>query len=391
MTKRNEKTKAPRRRHTPEFRTQALALADKIGVAAAARDLDLHESQLYDWRGKATAQLAKSDLEKQQAAEIARLKRQLTDQDEELAILKKLQRISLKNCLDSTAAKYDFIRDHQGSFTVEAMSRVLKVSRSGFYAWRDRRRSGSTHQAVATVLDALVAQAFDARKGRSGSPGLTLDLAELGHVYDRKTIAKSLRRQGLRAKAGKKFRVTTDSNHHKLVAENLLQQNFSASTQNQKWCGDITYLWTEEGWMYLAVVIDLYSRKVIGWSMSTRMKASLACDALTMALWRRGFPNGVIVHTDRGSQYCSAPYQRLITKHKLLCSMSGKGNCFDNACVESFFHTLKVERIHGERFYGRTPLRHAVFEYIEVDYNRTRRHSNNGMISPDQFEAQQVA
>ena len=391
MTKRIKKDKTQRRQHTAEFRQQALALAAKNGVAAAARDLDLHESQIYGWRSKATAQLAKSDLEKQQATEIAKLKRQLADKDEEVTILKKLQRISLKNCLDSAAARYDFIVNHRELFTVGAMCRFLGVSRSGFYAWLNRHLRGVGRQATEQALDSLVADAFQMRKGRSGSPGLTLDLADNGHVYDRKTIAKSLLRQGLCAKAGKKFKVTTDSTHDKPVAENLLQQDFSAGAPNEKWCGDITYLWTDEGWVYLAVVIDLYSRKVVGWSMSKRMKARLVCDALTMALWRRGFPKDVIVHTDRGSQYCSEGYQRLLATHDLICSMSGKGNCFDNACVESFFHTLKVERIHGERFYRRSLLRRAVFEYIEVDYNRMRRHSTVGMISPDQFEAQLVA
>jgi len=143
--------------------------------------------------------------------------------------------------------------------------------------------------------------------------------------------------------------------------------------------------------LYLATVIDLYSRKVIGWAMSDRMKAELACDALTMALWRRGFPKGVLVHTDRGSQYCSDKYQELLDKHKLVCSMSGTGNCFDNACAESFFHTLKVELIHGERFDKRSDMRRAVFEYIELDYNRRRRHSANGMVSPEAFEAKRVA
>jgi putative transposase len=294
MTKKPKKITGPRRQHTPEFRVEALALAAKTGVAATARDLDLHESQLYDWRKKATAQLAKSDLEKQQATEIAKLKRQLVDKDEEVEILKKLQRISLKNCLNRAVAKYEFVKDHQASFTTVAMCRVLNVSSSGYYAWRERSQSGATRQATARALDALVAQAFVARKGRSGSPGLTLDLADEGHTYDRKTVAKSLQRQGLRAKAGKKFKVTTDSDHGKPVAANLLEQDFFASAPNQKWCGDITYLWTDEGWMYLAVVLDLYSRKVIGWSMSKRMKSTLVCDALTMALWCRGFPKGVI-------------------------------------------------------------------------------------------------
>jgi putative transposase len=152
-----------------------------------------------------------------------------------------------------------------------------------------------------------------------------------------------------------------------------------------------SYLWTEEGWLYLAVVIDLYSRLVVGWAMSERITAQLVCDALQMALWRRRRPAGVIVHSDRGSQYCSRAYRGLIREHKLLCSMRAKGNCYDNACAESFFHSLKVEAIHGEKFATREEMRHTIFEYIEVDYNRTRRHSANGFISPEAFEAQQVA
>ena len=200
-----------------------------------------------------------------------------------------------------------------------------------------------------------------------------------------------MRRQGLRAKAAKKFKATTNSKHNLPVAPNLLNQDFTATAPNQKYVGDITYLWTDEGWLYLAIVIDLYSRLVVGWAMSKRMTAQLACDALQMALWRRRMPTGVIVHSDRGSQYCSGAYQALIRKHGLLCSMSAKGNCYDNACAESFFHSLKVEAIHGERFATREEMRKTVFEYIEVDYNRNRRHSANGFISPEAFEAKNVA
>jgi transposase InsO family protein len=240
-------------------------------------------------------------------------------------------------------------------------------------------------------LDDAVKTAFETKKGRSGSPGLTRDLSDAGQHYDRKTVATSMRRQGLRAKAAKKFKATTNSKHSLPVAPNLLQQDFTAAAPNRKYVSDITYLWTDEGWLYLATVIDLYSRLVVGWAMSERMTTQLVCDALQMALWRRRMPTGVIVHSDRGSQYCSATYQALIRKHGLLCSMSAKGCCYDNACAESFFHTLKVEAIHGERFATREEMRQTVFEYIEVDYNRTRRHSANGYISPEAFEAQRVA
>jgi transposase InsO family protein len=281
--------------------------------------------------------------------------------------------------------------EHQGTFGISGMSRVLQVSRSGYYAWRRRQNKPSPRRQRRERLDETVKKAFDARKGRSGSPRLVRDLTDAGHPHDRKTIAESMRRQGLRAKAAKKFKATTNSKHNLPVAPNLLQQDFTATGPNQKYVGDITYLWTEEGWLYLAVVIDLYSRLVVGWAMSERMTARLVCDALQMALWRRRMPIGVIVHSDRGSQYCSGAYQQLIKKHELLCSMSAKGNCYDNACAESFFHSLKVEAIHGERFATREEMRQTVFEYIEVDYNRTRRHSANGFISPEAFEAQQVA
>jgi len=287
--------------------------------------------------------------------------------------------------------KYAFIEAHRTLFSIVALCRVLDVSRSGFYAWCRRLQAPSTRMQQRAVLDELVAQAFAARKGRSGSPGLVKDLADAGHHYDRKTIAESMARQGLRAKAARKFKATTNSAHDLPVAPNVLQQDFTATAPNQKWVGDITYLHTSEGWLYLAVVIDLFSRLVVGWAMSERMTATLTCDALKMALWRRHMPSGVIVHSDRGSQYCSGAYQKLIADHDLVCSMSAKGNCYDNACAESFFHTMKVEAIHGEPLLNREGTRQVVFEYIEVDYNRNRRHSTNGYISPEVFEAQRVA
>jgi putative transposase len=280
---------------------------------------------------------------------------------------------------------------HALEFTIKAMARVLKVSRSGFYAWRKNKHHCSARQQRRQARDIEIRALFYAGKGRNGSIRLTKDMAEMGSTCDRKTVADSLRRQGLRAKAAKKFKATTSSKHNLAVAPNLLEQDFTAHRPNQKWVGDITYLWTDEGWLYLATMIDLFSRKVVGWAMSERMTAALACNALTMALWRRKMPSGVIVHSDRGSQYCSKDYQALIARHGLQCSMSAKGNCYDNACAESFFHSLKVELIHGERFRTRQAMQEAVFEYIEVDYNRTRRHSANGYLSPEAFEAQKVA
>ena len=287
--------------------------------------------------------------------------------------------------------KYALMQDNTGKYSIRVQCEAFGVSRSGYYAWRLRRRHPSRRQMEREKLDNLVVQAFEARKGRSGAVGITLDLDDHGHTYNRKTVAASMKRQGLVAKAAKKYKATTDSDHNLPVAPNRLEQDFTAEFPNQKWVCDITYLWTGEGWLYLAVVLDLFSRMLVGWAMDKRMKAGLVCDALQMALWRRKMPKDVLVHSDRGSQYCSRMYQALLAKHDLICSMSGKGNCYDNAVAESFFHTLKVEAVHGESFATREAMRRAVFEYIEVDYNRTRRHSANGHISPLAFESKMVA
>ena len=279
---------------------------------------------------------------------------------------------------------------HKSEFHLSVMCSVLNVSRSGFYYWLNRSEKITPRQQEQQRLDEHVADAFQLEKGRSGARRLIHRLIKQGHDYNRKTVAASLKRQGLRAKAARKFKATTYSKHNLPVAENVLQQNFHAEQPNQKWAGDITYLWTSEGWLYLAVVIDLYSRKVIGWSMSERMTARLVCDALQMALFRRKRPKNVIVHSDRGSQYCSHDYQTLLRANQLICSMSAKGCCYDNACSESFFHSLKVEAIHGEKFETRAQMRETVFGYIEVDYNRQRLHSYLDYQSPEEFEQQKL-
>ncbi len=203
--------------------------------------------------------------------------------------------------------KYVFIENHRAEFSIKAMCRVLRVARSGWYVWLRRRHQMSLRQQFRLTCDAAVHKAFFEAKQRYGAPRLADELPE----FNIKTIAASLRRQGLRAKASRKFSPVSYRAHGLPVLENLLEQDFSASGPNQKWAGDITYLRTDEGWLYLAVVIDLWSRAVIGWSMSPRMTAQLACDALQMALWRRRRPESVIVHTDRGGQYCSGDYQAL--------------------------------------------------------------------------------
>ncbi|UAO79978.1 IS3-like element IS3 family transposase [Escherichia coli] len=387
MTKTVSTSKKPRKQHSPEFRSEALKLAERIGVTAAARELSLYESHLYNWRSKQQNQQTSSERELEMSTEIARLKRQLAERDEELAILPKGRDI----LREAPEMKYVFIEKHQAEFSIKAMCRVLRVARSGWYTWCQRRTRISTRQQFRQHCDSVVLAAFTRSKQRYGAPRLTDELRAQGYPFNVKTVAASLRRQGLRAKASRKFSPVSYRAHGLPVSENLLEQDFYASGPNQKWAGDITYLRTDEGWLYLAVVIDLWSRAVIGWSMSPRMTAQLACDALQMALWRRKRPRNVIVHTDRGGQYCSADYQAQLKRHNLRGSMSAKGCCYDNACVESFFHSLKVECIHGEHFISREIMRATVFNYIECDYNRWRRHSWCGGLSPEQFENKNLA
>lgn len=276
---------------------------------------------------------------------------------------------------------------HRVDYSLAGMCQCFNVSRSGYYAWLQRKPSQRLQRRQA--LDEQVKTLFHKHKQRYGAERLQRELHKGdGGPYNPKTIAASLRRQSLIAKAARKFKATTHSQHNLPVFDNRLQQDFSATAPNQKWAGDITYLWTEEGWLYLAVVIDLFSRQVVGWSMSERMAADLACDALRMAIFRRKRPKNVMVHSDRGSQYCSHAYRQLLQQHQLLGSMSAKGCCYDNACAESFFHSLKVEAIHGERFETREAMRQTVFEYIETDYNPVRLHSTNGFLSPVEFETQ---
>lgn len=281
------------------------------------------------------------------------------------------------------------IRKHETCHRVALMCRLLSVSRSGYYGWRDRPPS-SRAQADAR-LAADMRRIFDEHKGRAGAVRIAKQLRTEGQRAGKDRIARIMKEEGLRARAARKYKATTNSNHKLPVAKNLLEQDFTASAPNQKWVSDITYIPTDEGWLYLAVVLDLYSRLVVGWSMSERMTVDLVSDALTMACWRRKRPKGVIVHSDRGSQYCAHAYQRLLRNNQLICSMSRRGDCYDNAAMESWNHSLKVEAIHGERFTTRETARTQVFEYIEVYYNRKRLHSTLGYLSPESFEAQKVA
>ena len=219
-----------------------------------------------------------------------------------------------------------------------------------------------------------------------GSPRILAELKGLGIPCSKSRLERLMKKHGIRAKTRRKFRITTDSKHKFPVAPNILERNFSPVAPNVAWGGDITYVWTKEGWLFLAVIIDLFSRQVVGWSMDERITRNLTLNALRMAINRRNPAPGLVHHTDRGSQYASGDYQTMLRVHKMICSMSRKGNCWDNAPVESFFHTLKTEMIYWEEFGTREAARRKIFEWIEVFYNRQRRHSTLGNLSPVNFE-----
>ena len=280
--------------------------------------------------------------------------------------------------------RYRFIDAHQKTWPINLMCGVLSVSRSGYYDWS--QRSPSLRAQANQALDERIQAIFAQHRQRYGAPRIVDALHDEGIECSENRVARRMQIMDLKAIQAKKFKVTTDSNHSKPVAPDLLEQDFSAAAPNQKWTSDISYVWTDEGWLYLAVVMDLYSRAIVGWSMSRRMTQQLVCDALTMALFRRGFPRGTIIHSDRGSQYCSKRYQRLISNNRLRCSMGRKANCYDNAVTESFFHTLKVELVHRERYTARRLAKTSIFEYIETYYNRQRKHSAIGNRIPMLFE-----
>jgi putative transposase len=282
--------------------------------------------------------------------------------------------------------KYAFIRSDLGAYPVTVACRVLQVSRAGYYAWRARAVSPRARRrdALAAKIHLVHAQ----HRGVYGSPRIYHALQAQGETACENTVAKLMRQRQIRAKTKKKFVPrTTDSAHAQPVAPNRLDRDFAAPKPNQKWAVDITYIPTDEGWLYLAGVLDLCSRKVVGWAMADHLQTELVSAALRMAVVQRGPGAGLLHHSDRGVQYASADYQHLLTQHGLQASMSGKGDCWDNACMESFWGTLKTELVHHEHYATRAQARQSIFEYIEVFYNRQRLHSALGYKSPEAFEA----
>jgi transposase InsO family protein len=280
--------------------------------------------------------------------------------------------------------RFAFIAAEKAVFPVKLMCRTLGVSRAGFYAWQTRPPARRTRADERLGLE--IAAIHAESRQRYGSPRIHAELVDRGCRTSRKRIARLMRARGLAARRRRRFRVTTQSRHRFPIAPNVLARQFERAAPDQAWVTDITYISTGEGWLYLAVILDLCSRSAVGWALSERITDDLTLEALCMALARRRPPQGLLHHSDRGSQYASGDYRRTLAQHGIICSMSRRGNCWDNAIAESFFATLKVELVHDATWDTRAAARTELFEYIELFYNGQRRHSALGYLSPRAFE-----
>jgi putative transposase len=285
--------------------------------------------------------------------------------------------------------KYPFISAHRKIFRVGLMCSILDISRSGYYIWL--RRPESLRKKENSKLAARIKVIHGQKRKIYGSPRIHKELNEDGVVCSRNRVARIMKQEGVRAVVPRKYKATTDSKHNFPVAPNLLKQDFNIKEPNKVWLADITYIPTFEGWLYLAAVMDLGCRRIKGWSMSNRLTKELALDALRMAICNHPKTTGIIHHSDRGSQYASLDYQKLLKDKALICSMSRKGNCWDNAPMESFFHTLKTEWVYGLKYNTRQQAKASIFEYIEIFYNRQRRHSSLQYMNPCQYELYKMA
>jgi len=276
------------------------------------------------------------------------------------------------------------MKDHSGEFPVKKMAEYFNLSRSRYYKWLKEKPCDRKIRDI--ELTTMIQEIFTVNKGRYGSPRIFKDLKEAGEKCGHNRVSRIMRRNGLKARHKRKFKATTDSKHDYPVSPNLLKTQFEVKEPDKFWVSDITYICTLEGWLYLCVVIDLFSRKVVGWSMGNRITAELTKGALSMAVMQRNPAEKLIFHSDRGSQYASKEFRNQLIRFNIVQSMSRKGNCWDNACAESFFSTLKREEVFHQTYRTRDEARNRIFEYIAVFYNRQRRHSFLGYMCPDEYE-----
>ncbi|MCA3389218.1 MAG: IS3 family transposase [Roseomonas sp.] len=369
---------------TDEFRKEAVRIALTSGLSRrqVADDLGVGFSTLNKWvsahRGTDVVSAEDRDL----ARENERLRREVRILKEERDIPKKSHPV----LREPKAVRFRFVEEQRGAFPIDRLCRVMNVSPRGLRAFRSR--PASRRQRMDMVVLAHIKEQSRLSLGSYGRPRMTGELKEVGVEVGHRRVGRLMRENGIIVERTRKFKATTDSDHTFNIAPNLLERDFTADQPNQKWAGDISYIWTREGWLYLAVILDLHSRRVIGWAVSDRLKRDLAIRALKMAIALRSPPRGCIFHSDRGSQYCSHDYQKILRDHGLQSSMSGKGNCYDNAVVETFFKTMKAELVWRRTWETRRQAETSIFQYINGFYNPRRRHSALGGKSPLAFERQ---
>lgn len=375
-----------RRKYDRAFKEEAVQswLASGKPASVIAGELGLNPNSLYNWRkafGPAEAKVEGSAVDL--AAEIASLRRELERVRQQRDILKK----NLGHHLGSSEQRFERIEAMKTEHPILELCEVLEVSRSGYYDWCERQQT----PAARTVEDALLRERIKVSHAQSresyGSPRIQRDLREDGLRHGRNRIARLMREAGLSGRQTAGYRpVTTDSNHDQPIAPNRLAQAAAPTAPNQQWVADITYIATAEGWLYLAAVMDLYSRRIVGWAMSERIDTTLVLLAYRMATFQRYAPKKVLFHSDRGVQYASGEFRAALGQDGALASMSRKACCYDNAAMESFWSTLKLELVYRRTFATRAQARHEIFDYIEAFYNLRRRHSSLGYLSPADFE-----
>ncbi|MGC1274241.1 MAG: IS3 family transposase [Planctomycetaceae bacterium] len=379
-----------RRQFTVEFKQEAVQLIERqrLSVSEAARRLDVGANLLRKWRkqfGEAAGQAVAGP---NQPSALEAENHRLREENARLRMEREILKKATAFLREGVEMRYRFIDEHRARWPITLQCEVLRVSRSGYYAWRGRGLSRTAQRRA--QLTAQIREVHQASRHTYGSPRVHAELLASGQPCDRKTVARCMKQAGIQAKSRRRFRVkTTDSNHSRPIAANVVNRNFRPAKKNETWVADITYIPTGEGWLYLAAVEDLFTREIVGWSMSERIDSRLVVDALSMALARKcpgtSITGSLVAHSDRGVQYASEHYQRLLKEQGITCSMSRRGNCWDNAPMESFFATLKKELVHHEQYATRSEARQSLFEYIEVFYNRVRRHSALSYQAPAMF------
>jgi putative transposase len=375
--------------YSAEFKQEAVRLMQTSGkpIAHVARELGISDTSLHQWRKELAAHGTEafpgSGHQTAKARGAASPETRTRSHTAGAGHFKK----SLDGLFKNVKEIYAFIAAHQQEYPVKTMCRVLSVSQSGFYAWR--KRQPSQRQVENAWLTEQIRQAFERGRQVYGSPRIHAELRGQGISCGKHRVVRLMRQAGLQAIHKRRRRlVTTDSRHSDPIAPNLLGRDFTASAPNQKWLTDLTAVWTAQGWLYLAVVLDVYSRLVVGWAMASHREESLVEAALWMALGRRQPIEKLLHHTDRGSQYTSLAYQSVLAQFRMQVSMSGKGDCYDNAMLESFFASLKTECVHRYTYQSHAEAQSSIFEWIEVFYNRQRRHSSLKYLSPAAYEQQ---